>query len=86
MYKRQVCKFAHEQTLPSWIGGDGIVSITRSGSGVTVICPDSGVPSDASVSKGWTGYRLAKDRQNIPGSKNMVISTWDSNYLFCPPA
>ena len=81
-----VCKFTHEQTLPSWIGGDGIVSITRSGSGVTVICPDSGIPSDAPVSRGWTAYRLAKDKQNIPSGKKMVISTWDSSYLFCPPA
>ena len=80
-----VCNFDHDQILPSWIGNDGIVSITRSSSGVTVICPDSEIPSDASVSRGWIGYRLARGRDNIENSGKMVVSTRDSIYLFCPP-
>ena len=80
-----VCRFDHEQMLPGWIGSDGIVSITRSSSGVTVICPDKEIPSDAPVSRGWIGYRLAKSRDNIQSAGKMVVSSWDSIYLFCPP-
>ena len=80
-----VCNFNHEQILPSWIGSEGIVSITRSSSGVTVICPDSEIPSDVLVSRGWIGYRLAEGRDNIQSAGKMVVSTWDTSYLFCPP-
>ena len=80
-----VCTFTLDQELPVWIGSDGFVSITRSDFGVTVICSDSDIPPDVSVSRGWIGYRLDMSNVSINLEDRLLVSTSDSIYLFCPP-
>ncbi len=45
-------------TVPAWTAGKGFVSITRTATELSIICPESRVPPEFPAARGWTLIEL----------------------------
>jgi len=89
-----VCRLAADAALPDWALGE-VVSITRTSEELSIICEESGVPSDVRAERGW---RCMKMVGPIPfetvgvaaaitaplakaGISVLIVATFDTDYV-----
>jgi hypothetical protein len=46
-------------TLPDWIAGKGVVTVTFAEDEVSIVCPSARVPSGLESSDGWSAIKLS---------------------------
>jgi hypothetical protein len=90
-----VCRLAPEAEPPSWLAGARFVSVTRSESELSIVCPQQAVPAGVQAEPGWACLRvrgplgfgmtgvLASLAAPLAGSgvSIFVVSTYDTDYL-----
>jgi hypothetical protein len=90
-----VCRLGAEAPLPAWIAGGPFVSITRTGSELSIVCPQNMVPGDVPCESGFCCLRVAGtlDFSLVgilasllgplaeAGISVFVVSTFDTDYL-----
>ena len=89
-----VCHMSATDPVPNWATGE-FVSITRTPDELSVVCPQSDVPQDVRVERGWRCLRVAgkldfsmvgviASLTGILAAANIslfVVSTFDTDYL-----
>jgi len=95
-----VCRLCAGGSLPAWLIGDGVVSITRTADETSVVCDASVVPSDVVVESGWraikvvgpldfslTGILLSLAQPLADaGVSIFALSTYDTDYVLVKEA
>jgi hypothetical protein len=91
-----LCRLHRDAPIPLWAHGGPLVSITRTGDELSVVCLEEMVPAHVHCDRGWRGWRLAGTfdpstvvgvlaRLTVPlaeaGVSVFVISTFDTDYL-----
>lgn len=90
-----IARLDPEAAIPSWADGDGLVSITRNRSELSILCHSERVPADIRQDGGWISYHLAGtfafDDTGVilsvigPLSSNgigiFVVSTFDGDHI-----
>jgi hypothetical protein len=93
-----VCRLDPHRPVPEWTNGPGVVSITRTGDELSIVCPEDRVPAGVRAEMGWRGLALEGP---IPftmtgvlaalsrvladaGISVFAISTFDTDYLLVP--
>lgn len=90
-----ISKLDGAATIPSWTEGDGFVSISRTPSELSIVCPADRVPAEINASRAWTCFELigpfAFDETGIalsviqPLSKEKIgvflVATFDTDFL-----
>jgi hypothetical protein len=90
-----ICQFPAETPLPNWLPTAGFVSTTRTSEELSIVCPDSGIPTDVKADCGWSCLKLEGpfpfsltgilSSFIAPLSANAIpifaISTYDTDYV-----
>lgn len=90
-----VCQLSADAPLPDWLPTSGFVSTTRTPEELSIVCPDSGIPSDIKADRGWVCLKLhgpfpfsltgILSSFIAPLSANAIpifaISTYDTDYV-----
>jgi hypothetical protein len=90
-----ICRLAADAPLPAWAASGPLVSITRTGEELSVVCAEDLVPQGARVERGWRclGVRGPLDfaltgvlaALAVPleqsGISLFAISTYDTDYV-----
>jgi hypothetical protein len=93
-----VCRLGANEPFPAWLAPGPFVSITRTDSELSVVCPEHAVPSGVQAERGWRCLRvrgplgfgmtgiLASLAAPLAGSgvSIFVLSTYDTDYLLVP--
>ena len=53
------CRLAPESPIPPWVGGTSLVSITRTGDELSVVCEEDRVPAEVICERGYAALRVA---------------------------
>ena len=53
-----VVRLEASSPFPAWLPADGFLSITRTAEEVSIVCPQSFVPSDVTAEPGWGAIRI----------------------------
>ncbi|UCD76453.1 MAG: ACT domain-containing protein [Phycisphaerales bacterium] len=48
-----VCRLSPADAVPDWVGGQGLVSITRTDDELSIVCPEARVPADCRAERDW---------------------------------
>ncbi len=91
-----ICRLDATSAIPAWaLGAAGLVSITRTGDELSVVCAEASVPNDVQSSRGWRCLRVAGPLDfalvgvlaslAVPlaaaGVSVFAVSTYDTDYL-----
>lgn len=91
-----VCRLAPDAALPSWLAWRGdLVSVTRTGKELSVVCPQGAVPSDVAAERDWRAFEVEGPLDFAltgvlaglatplaeAGIGIFVLSTYDTDYL-----
>ena len=90
-----ICVFANNIPIPEWAATASLCSITRTKKGLTVVCPQSIIPSDCEYDPNWRCFRIDGnfDLNQIGVISSLssplaqadisifVISTYDTDYI-----
>lgn len=74
-----ICRLPPTSSIPTWATSSTVWSITRTQDELSIVCPESSIPSDVPCDKGWRGWRLA-------GSFNLTTETGVLNAVVSPLA
>jgi hypothetical protein len=92
-----ICRLAPTDPLPHWATGAAAWSVTRTPDELSIVCPESCVPSGVTCERGWRGWRLAGtfDLTEVTGVlaslvgplaearvSVFAVSTYDTDYLW----
>jgi hypothetical protein len=92
-----VCRFGPNDAVPPWVEGV-FVSVTRTASELSVVCPDDAVPAQITAERGWRCLQLegefAFDEVGVMATLTtqladarvsiLALSTHDTDYVFVP--
>jgi uncharacterized protein len=95
-----VARLPADAPLPEWPEGKDLYSVTRTGSEISVVCPEGLEPEGARVQAGWMAIELegpipfaltgiAAELTRSLASRSIsvfVISTFDTDYVLVPAA
>jgi hypothetical protein len=90
-----VAKLPPDAALPAWVGSSSFISITRTADELSIVCPESLVPSGAKCERGWRCVRVAGKMDfsavgvlaslvgplTDAGISVFALSTFDTDYL-----
>jgi hypothetical protein len=91
-----ICRLGASAPIPAWaLAAAGIVSITRTGDELSVVCPEASVPEDIQVSRDWRCLRVAGPLEfalvgvlaslaaplAAAGISIFALSTYETDYL-----
>jgi len=91
-----IARLGPEAAIPGWADGPGVVSITRTGEELSILCPSGRVPPGVRAETGWLGYRFAGTfdfaQTGVAAAilaplaaaevPVLLISSFDTDYLF----
>ncbi|UCE59733.1 MAG: ACT domain-containing protein [Phycisphaerales bacterium] len=94
-FRLAVCRLDPTEEVPSWATGGEFLSITRTVSELSIVCPESQVPLDCQAERDWCCLRiegpLPLDAVGIlfsisallaaEGISIFVVSTYDTDYI-----
>jgi hypothetical protein len=95
-----VCRLAADAPVPDWAAGGPLVSATRTGDELSVVCREEAVPEGVRCESGWQCLRVAGtlglslvgvlasllDPLAEAGISVFVVSTFDTDYLLVKQA
>ena len=90
-----VCRLEPTEPVPEWVGGEGLISITRTADELSVVCDESRIPPEFTAERDW---RCLSVKGPLPfdtvgvlaslaaplaerGISIFVISTYDTDHL-----
>ncbi len=90
-----VCRLGCDDPIPGWAGKGGLISITRTGEELSIVCPQEQVPPEIRREGGWKALKvdgpLAFSQTGVLASlagplaraaiSIFAISTYDTDYL-----
>jgi hypothetical protein len=90
-----VCRLEADAPLPPWATSGGFVSLTRTDTELSVVCPEASVPPGVRAEAGWRclrvkgplGFGLTGILASLAGPlassgvSIFVVSTYDTDYL-----
>jgi hypothetical protein len=90
-----ICRLGPDEPVPTWAGGPGFVSVTRTSEELSVVAPESEVPSGIRCERGWQAVSVKGPLDfattgvmaslTLPlaeaGISLFVVSTFDTDYL-----
>ena len=53
-----ITRLAPDAQVPSWVGADGLTSITRADDELSIVCPANHVPTGIPTETGWAALRV----------------------------
>ncbi len=92
-----ICRLASSADLPAWASSSAVWSVTRTPDELSIVCPESAVPTDVLCDRGWHGWRIAGtfDLTSVTGVlaslvgplaeagvSVFAVSTYDTDYLW----
>lgn len=93
-----VCRLERDAPVPPWATGDALVSVTRTGEELSIVCVEDDVPADPRCSRGFCCLKLlgpfALDETGVllsfispladRGVPVFTLSTHDTDYVLVP--
>lgn len=90
-----ICRLGPEAAVPDWANRGVLVSITRTGDELSIVCAEGDVPDDIKTERGWRSFKvegpldlsltgiLASLAGPLAeaGINIFAISTYDTDYL-----
>ena len=95
-----VCRLERDAPVPPWATGDALVSLTRTGEELSIVCAEGNVPADAPTARSFRCLKLlgpfALDETGVllsfiaplaeKGIPVFALSTYDTDYVLVPAA
>ena len=95
-----VCRLPADAPVPAWTSGDGLVSLTRTGDELSIVCPAGRVPRGVPAEGGWRAFRVngaipfgvtgilagLSSPLATAGVPIFAISTYDTDYVLVKAA
>jgi hypothetical protein len=90
-----VCRLGPQEPWPVWAAGCSLLSMTRTGDELSVLCPQEAVPAGVRCEQGWRAFRVATTLDFSllgvlasllsplaeAGVSVFVVSTFDTDYV-----
>ncbi len=90
-----VCQLASSDSIPSWATVGNLVSITRTGDELSIVCSQDAVPAGVKCERGWRALRVVGSMEFSAvgvlaslvgplaeaGISIFALSTFDTDYL-----